>query len=344
MKATRRIVVWIVTGALLGVFPPSPATGAEGPTPVWDRRLSFQPLDIATAPNGDVVIVGYEPARGPAEHLVVARLGADGEVRWRRTWADPDGWGPVGVAVAIADDGSAVVAGNLVEPTLGEIAHAHLWRFARTGRLAWHREVPSPPRARRGGFDVAGVAAGRGRVVVACQTYQAMAHFLTLDGWVEAFTDRGRRLWWSRFEVAGEAGRDGIGGIAMPASGRRVVVSGWVNRSNRADTGRVDSDVVLQMLAGDGRRLWEPHRRRPRRGAPRRRHRGRAGRSGDTAGGTGRDAGSLRTERLAGVARSVDPDRRPGVVEGVGIRRREVARLRRDLGLDRRRGDRHRHL
>jgi hypothetical protein len=244
MRARRVVLGVVVSLAVVLVVPPSVASVA-GPEPTWRRFLPFAPRDVVATRGGAAIVVGFTPPNGPPpESLVVAKFAPTGEPTWRRTWSDPGGWGAVGGHVAIAANGDVLVAGDLVEPTLGEVARAHLWRFDPRGRLRWERPIPEAG-------DVAGLAVVRGRTVVAGQRYLVMAPFPTLDGWLIAFGPGGGVLWRDPFEFGSLRSRDGIGDVG--ADGTGLFVSGWVRHRVAAGP---DTDVVLRRMAADGAILW----------------------------------------------------------------------------------------
>lgn len=166
-----------------GVEEAVPVAGEGVGTTEWTRTLASgdsQALRAAVAPNGDVLVVATygEPldlGKGPLPfnrdlstgHLMVARFGADGTLRWARGLV-PGSAGPprVQVAAVAVDPGGDVLLGGTSAGFAWDGTRLpegpFLARLTAEGALTWARGIPG-----EGPFTVASLAVdAAGDVVV----------------------------------------------------------------------------------------------------------------------------------------------------------------------------------
>ncbi len=176
----------------------------------------------AVAPNGDIVVVGYEVAGdADAARWFVCRLRAsDGKRRWLRTTGSSVGEDAAPFGVAVDADGCAFVSG-VVTPASADPAPRHeglLVKYDRRGRQLWTVSLASTANDT---FE--GVAPdGQGGVFV---TGRRLADFKTKTGkCLLARYDRSGRRMWARQTC------DGLWSPSAPVlAGDRIYVSvyGW---------------------------------------------------------------------------------------------------------------------
>ena len=204
--------------------------------------------------TGKIFVAGSVRARpvmpGTNVHvdaMLVAKYDRHGRLAWRETWRRSGLWFAHGEAVAPAPAGGVYVAGISGRY---EGWSPVLWRYSASGRLLWHRTLPSP----LGRADMRSIAADADGVVAAVHNSETGGP--TAGGsFVYAFDHSGRVTWRTEFAVPGITGTmNGVNGVAIGDDGR-IYAAGFVSRS-QLDAQWQDWDAVVQQLDRDGHVGW----------------------------------------------------------------------------------------
>ncbi|MFC7585233.1 alpha/beta hydrolase-fold protein [Nonomuraea antimicrobica] len=216
----------------------------------WTRQLAT-PADerlygVAALPDGGVLAAGYTKgdldgrhAGNTTDDAFVARLGADGTVRWITQFGGP------GVAdrlygLAAAPDGGAYAVGYTKGALDGANAgdkDAVLARLTPDGEVSWIRQYGGA------GEDKAyGVAADASNVYVTGGASAALPGTTGPGGWLAAFTTDGTRKWAA---TAGGSASDRLNAVAVTTAGLAVA------------TGGVGGDAYTVAYTGQGKQRWQ---------------------------------------------------------------------------------------
>ncbi|WP_235995284.1 alpha/beta hydrolase-fold protein [Nonomuraea montanisoli] len=218
----------------------------------WTRRLGTAADErlygVAALPDGGVLAAGYTKGdldgRHPgnaADDAFVARLDADGTVRWITQFGDPAVADRL-YGLTAAPDGGAYVAGytkgTLDGPNSGD-KDALLARLTSDGRLSWVRQYGGA------GEDKAyGVAADTSGVYVTGSTTASLPGTSALgglDGWIAGYAPDGVRRWATS---AGGPGDDRLNAVTVTTAGLAVA------------TGASGGDLLTAAYTGTGRQRW----------------------------------------------------------------------------------------
>ncbi|MDC0710942.1 hypothetical protein POL68_20890 [Stigmatella sp. ncwal1] len=239
-----------------------------------------QALRAAVAPDGDVLLVadyerpvslGGKPlpfergVSGP--HVLVARLSAEGALRWAQGWV-PTGAGAVRAqvgAVAVEPDGSLVLAGTSAGFQLGQnwlSEGPFLVRLSPEGLLQWARTFPG-----EGPFTVAALAVepSSGDVVMTGdfggqRDFGGGRHGVPVDrfgAFVARFTAAGQPGW-SRV-LGGSQGDVSARAVAVDSTGDVVVAgsySGAVSLGGATFATVLPRTPYVLKLSAEGTHLW----------------------------------------------------------------------------------------
>lgn len=213
--------------------------------PVEDHFLVYEPghaEDVATAPNGDLVVVGCEPAGATVVRRIDPRTH---KVAWTRRSASPCGGGDNWTVprVAVTDAGTIWVAaygwgrGPHAEP-----APTSVLAFDATGTLGAQRELPAGVRVRA----MLGLAGER--VAIAGQSatiHDRSSAFIAVLGADAA--ELWRRALTGPHQMFVES---------LARDGERVVIGGYVDSTieviDGVGRGR-ESDAFVHVLSPDGK-------------------------------------------------------------------------------------------
>lgn len=169
--------------------------------------------------------------------MVVPGMACAETLRWTKTYNSAANGNDNGYGVAVAKDGSIVVAGGSV--VVGQSNNLLLLKYAASGALLWKRSYNGPD----SGFDEAyAVAVAPDGSVYACGVTDVAGHeqdFLLLK-----YAAAGNLLW-SRTYNGPASGEDVCYGVAVAPDGS-VFATGWLNGGK----------VLLQKYSPDGVRRW----------------------------------------------------------------------------------------
>ncbi len=178
--------------------------------------------------------------------MVVAKYGPGGSLVWRRTWRRSGTyWFAHGNAVAPAPAGGVYVAGLSGRY---EGWSPVLWRYSSSGRLLWHRTLPSP----LGRGEMRSIARDGHGVVVAVDN-SATGGPTAGGNYVYAFDHAGLQEWRTEFSAPGITGMTAVNGVAIGRRGRIYAV-GFMDRALL--DARQDWDVAVQQLDRGGHVQW----------------------------------------------------------------------------------------
>jgi len=158
---------------------------------LWQRTFGGSGDDgafaLAPAPGGDVFVAGHSQDAGDRSFRPwVARLSADGDTVWRRSY--PDGPFSAATGLAPAADGGLAVVGLRAERALGG-DDIRVLRLGSAGEVLWDRRLGGPGRDTAWGV----VASGDGGFVLAGASASFGAG--SADAWIVGLDGQGRTLW-----------------------------------------------------------------------------------------------------------------------------------------------------
>jgi hypothetical protein len=177
--------------------------------------------------------------------ITTAAYGADGSLRWSRTFNGPANWHDQSRGLALAPGGRLYVTGNTPGP--GSYAQVLLLAYdTRRGRLLRSVQYSSGPSASEHGASVA--VDGAGNVYVAGGTTGDGGDALVL-----AFDPSGNLMWQRTWDGPAEApySQDSAREILIGRDGNPVVLIHGVMASLHPDY------VVIKYAATDGSTIWE---------------------------------------------------------------------------------------
>ncbi|MEV1003956.1 alpha/beta hydrolase-fold protein [Nonomuraea sp. NPDC050202] len=222
-------------------------------TGTWTRQLGTAADErlygLAPLPDGGVLAAGYTKgdldgrhAGNATDDAFVARLDANGEVRWLTQFGAPGAADRL-YGLAAAPDGGAYVAGYtkgaLDGPNAGD-KDAIAARLTPGGEVAWIRQYGGP-----GEDKASGIAAGATTVYLTGSATAALPGTTVLgglDGWIAAYSTDGARTWAA---TTGGAGDDRLNAVTVTTAGLAVA------------TGVSAGDALTVAYTASGRRRWE---------------------------------------------------------------------------------------
>ncbi|MCP2354769.1 pimeloyl-ACP methyl ester carboxylesterase [Nonomuraea thailandensis] len=219
----------------------------------WTRQLGTAADErlygLAPLPDGGVLAAGYTKGDLDGRHpgnatddAFVARLDANGEVRWLTQFGAPDAADRL-YGLTAAPDGGAYVAGYTKGALDGAGAgdkDAIAARLTPGGEVAWIRQYGGP-----GEDKATGVAADATTVYLTGSATAALPGTTALgglDGWIAAYSTAGARTWAT---TAGGPGDDRLNAVTLTTAGLAVA------------TGVSAGDALTVAHTASGRRRWE---------------------------------------------------------------------------------------
>lgn len=231
-----------------------PALTSAAPSTLWTRQLGTDKADeagaVAFGPSGSIILVGSTLGQFAGAHdptgkhdLLVARLGAGGDLVWRRQFGTDD-WDRVyAVATSAAGDtySTGHVGGELVAGQWEGYADVFLRKLGPGGGHRWTRQFGTSND--ESGFGVAVDAAGD--IIVVGESYADLTIAITAGprGFVRKYAPDGTKRWTRQF---GGDEDSYATGVAVVPRGRGFFV-----------TGQQGPDGFIVRYRPNGTRVWK---------------------------------------------------------------------------------------
>ena len=245
----RRSLAMLLSSVVLMM----PTTAAAAIHPAWHVEEGIRLIDVATAPDGSIYVVGDRRTSITAAAFL-AKFAPDGTRLWRRSWLPNPQASTNAAGVALLPGGNVAWTGNVQQQCEGGGWFVQVNRP--NGSLV--RRYVTPGWKCSLAEIVTDVATGPGRIFVTGFEHGCCADLFE-DGWVQALDATAHPRWRTDVEPPAPTPHsffDAADGISAGSSGN-LYVSGWgATRPMLHETSPIRGTAVLWKLRPDGTVLF----------------------------------------------------------------------------------------